>query len=133
MSRILCDLGSLIRFEEELRYHEWIPRKSEVLRYKKSFVTLSDVEKLREKQRIFSTDSEEDVVLEVCKEGEMMGSFPLQGAGDDYFYIYFVPLEDFKVQFPFSDFVSDLLTTLNNNTILDCFSFDYLISYSPEL
>lgn len=107
------DMGSLIRFEEVLGSHDVSPVSAKVLRYKKSFMNLTEVEKLWEKQRIFSTDSEEDVVLEVWEEGETVGSFPPQDIGGDYFYFYFGPLKDFQVQFSFSDFVSDLLATLN--------------------
>lgn len=43
----------------------------------------------------------------------MVCLFPLQEAGDEFFYFYIGPLDDFRVQFPFSDFIADLLTTLN--------------------
>lgn len=85
----------------------------EVLHYKKSSITHSDIEKLRGKHHISPTRNEEDVILGTCGEGEAVCLYRLQGGEGEFFYFYIGLLEDFKIQFPFSDFVSELLTTLN--------------------
>lgn len=100
-------------FEEALVSMRGSQVSTKVLCYKKILVTLSDIEKLREKRCIYSTDSGEDVILEVCEKGETVGFLPSQEVEDDLFYFYCCPLDDFKIRFPFSDFIADLLTTLN--------------------
>lgn len=70
---------------------------AEVLKYKKSSVTREDIGKLRAKRDISSNGDEEDVVLELCVEGEVVCLFRPKGVDNVFFYFYLSLLDGFWI------------------------------------
>lgn len=85
----------------------------EVLSYNYSIIVESYISKFRPTTLVSSTRNEDDVILEPCVAGERVYIILPKEVSDEYFYFYSRVIEDFKVRFPFTDFESDLLKTLN--------------------
>lgn len=86
---------------------------TEVLKYKSSSLTRDDIDKLRSNKDISSTGNEEDVILDLCEEGEVVCLFRLKGVDNESFYFYLSLLDNFWIQFPFTGFEVELLTAVN--------------------
>lgn len=86
---------------------------AEVLSYQNSSILYCEIEKLYTKKNISFTRNDEDVVLEVCGEGEVVCLFRPKAVDEELLYFYLGVLDDFKMQLPFTYFNVDLLTTMN--------------------
>lgn len=85
----------------------------EVLIYKHNIIDESYISKLRSNTSVSFTGNEEDIILEPRVTGEKVCTIRPKEVSGEYFYFYSGVIEEFKVHFPFTDFKSDLLITLN--------------------
>lgn len=91
----------------------WSLVDKKVLSYNHNIIDESYISKLHSNTSVSFTGNEEDVILEPCVTGEKVCTICPKEVSNKYFYFYSGVIEDFKVHFPFTNFESNLLKTLN--------------------
>ena len=87
--------------------------KGEAVGFKRSLIQDEEIAALRSLWCISTTGDEDDVILESCEPGESVCMIRPQGAETEWFYFYTGVIEEFGIQFPLSDFETDILRTIN--------------------
>ena len=87
--------------------------KGEALGFKQSLIRDVEIATLRSLWNVSSTGNEDDVILESCESGESVCMIRPKGVDSEWFYFYSGVIEEFSIQFPFSDFETDILRTIN--------------------
>src|ERR1044072_5036233 len=87
--------------------------KGEAIGFKQSLIKDVDIATLRSLWNVSSTGNEDDVILEPCESGENVYMIWPRGVDSEWFYFYVGVIEEFSIQFPLSDFETDILRTMN--------------------
>ena len=87
--------------------------KGEALGFKQSVIKDVEIATLQSLWNVSSTGNEDGVILEPCETRENVCMSRPKGVNPEWFYFYVGVVEELNIQFPFTDFETDILRKMN--------------------